>query len=312
MKALRQAFNRLSLNGKLAGLHSAVFLSSLAVLLIGLNSLLTNYATRQIDHQASQLMEFMDAVAQYTNNEIDPIISPQNQTSDKFLPESTPSYSSQRVLAYLKANADYANYSYREPALNPINPLDRADPLETQLIRTFRANADLNMLTGIRQAAGSSLHYVAKPIRVSDQKCLACHSTHQAAPKSLVATYGSENGFSWKLGEVVGAQIVNVPIDAIYQAKHDSLRLVGRLNLAAYGVTSVVLLAFISRAIVRPMREISARAFEASIHPDRVEFSEKHRADEIGHIAQSIERMKQSLLIAMKMLKHPGQDQADP
>ena len=311
MKALHQAFHRLSLNGKLAGLLSAVFLSSLLVLLIGLNSLFTHYATSQIDHHASSMMGFMDAVRQYTNNHIDPIISPQNQTSDKFLPESTPSYSSQRVLAYLKANADYANYSYREPALNPTNPLDRADPLETQLIRAFRANADLTVLTGIRQAAGGSSHYVARPIRVSDQKCLACHSTHQAAPKSLVATYGSENGFSWKLGEVVGAQIVSVPIGAIYKAKHDSLGLVGSLNLATYAVTSVVLLAFISRAIVRPMREISARAFEASIHPDRVEFSEKHRADEIGRIAQSIERMKQSLLIAMQMLKHPGQDQAD-
>ena len=179
------------------------------------------------------------------------------------------------------------------------------------MIRAFRANADLTVLTGIRQAAGGSSHYVARPIRVSDQKCLACHSTHQAAPKSLVATYGSENGFSWKLGEVVGAQIVSVPIGAIYKAKHDSLVLVGSLNLATYAVTSVVLLAFISRAIVRPMREISARAFEASIHPDRVEFSEKHRADEIGRIAQSIERMKQSLLIAMQILKHPGQDQAD-
>jgi HAMP domain-containing protein len=311
MKALRQAFNRLSLNGKLAGLLSAVFLSSLLVLLIGLNSLFTHYATSQIDHHASSMMDSMDAVRQYTSNHIDPIISPQNQTSDKFLPESIPSFSSQRVLAYLKANGDYANYSYREAALNPTNPLDRADPLETQLIRAFRANADLTVLTGIRQAAGGSSHYVARPIRVSDQKCLACHSTHQAAPKSLVATYGSENGFSWKLGEVVGAQIVSVPIGAIYKAKHDSLGLVGSLNLATYAVTSVVLLAFISRAIVRPMREISARAFEASIHPDRVEFSEKHRADEIGRIAQSIERMKQSLLIAMQMLKHPGQDQAD-
>ena len=311
MKALHQAFHRLSLNGKLAGLLSAVFLSSLLVLLIGLNSLFTHYATSQIDHHASSMMGFMDAVRQYTNNHIDPIISPQNQTSDKFLPESIPSFSSQRVLAYLKANGDYANYSYREAALNPTNPLDRADPLETQLIRAFRANADLTVLTGIRQAAGGSSHYVARPIRVSDQKCLACHSTHQAAPKSLVATYGSENGFSWKLGEVVGAQIVSVPIGAIYKAKHDSLGLVSSLNLATYAVTSVVLLAFISRAIVRPMREISSRAFEASIHPDRVEFSEKHRADEIGRIAQSIERMKQSLLIAMQMLKHPGQDQAD-
>lgn len=311
MKALRQAFQRLSLNGKLAGLLSAVFLSSLAVLLIALNSLFTHYATRQIDHQASHLMDSMDAVRQYTINHIDPIISPLNQTSDKFLAESTTSFSTQRVFSYLKANPDYADYSYREAALNPTNPLDRADPLETQLIRTFRADAELTELTGIRQAAGGSSHYVARPIRVSDQKCLACHSTPQAAPKSLVATYGSENGFSWKLGEVVGAQIVSVPIDAIYKAKHDSLGLVGIFNLAAYAVTSVVLLAFIRRAIVRPMREISARAFEASMHPDRIEFSEQHRADEIGRIAQSFERMKQSLLIAMQMLKHPDQDEAD-
>ncbi|MFM8661787.1 MAG: DUF3365 domain-containing protein [Cyanobium sp.] len=311
MKALRQAFQRLSLNGKLAGLLSAVFLSSLAVLLIALNSLFTHYATRQIDHQASYLMDSMDAVRQYTINHIDPIISPLNQTSDKFLAESTTSFSTQRVFSYLKANPDYADYSYREAALNPTNPLDRADPLETQLIRTFRADAELTELTGIRQAVGGSSHYVARPIRVSDQKCLACHSTPQAAPKSLVATYGSENGFSWKLGEVVGAQIVSVPIDAIYKAKHDSLGLVSIFNLAAYAVTSVVLLAFIRRAIVRPMREISARAFEASMHPDRIEFSEQYRADEIGRIAQSFERMKQSLLIAMQMLKHPDQDEAD-
>jgi HAMP domain-containing protein len=312
MKVLRQAFQRLSLYGKLASLLSGVFLISLVVLLIGLNSLFSNYASRQIDSKASHLMDSMDAVRQYTSNHIDPIISPLNQASSQFLPEAIPFFSSQRVFAYLKDNPNYENYSYREAALNPTNPLDQADPLETQVIRTFRADADLTVLTGIRQAAGGSSHYFARPIRVSDQKCLACHSTHQAAPKSLVATYGSENGFSWKLGEVVGAQIVSVPIDAIYKAKYDSLGLVGIFNLAAYAVTSVVLLAFISRAIVRPMREIAARAFEASIHPDRIEFSEKHRVDEIGRIAQSFERMKQSLLIAMQMLKNPGQDQADP
>lgn len=312
MKALRQAFQRLSLYGKLASLLSGVFLISLVVLLIGLNNLFSNYASRQIDSKASYLMDSMDAVRQYTSNHIEPIISPLNQTSNNFLAESVPWFSAQRVFAYLKDNPNYENYSYREAALNPTNPLDQADPLETQLIRTFRADADLTVLTGIRQTAGGTSHYVARPIRVSDQKCLACHSSHQAAPKSLVATYGSENGFSWRLGEVVGAQIVSVPIDAIYKAKHDSLGLVGIFNLAAYAVTSVVLLGFISRGIVRPMREIAARAFEASIHPDRIEFSEKHRADEIGRIAQSFERMKQSLQIAMQMLKNPGQDHGDP
>lgn len=40
MKAILQAFQRLSLYGKLASLLSGVFRSSLVVLLIGLNSLL--------------------------------------------------------------------------------------------------------------------------------------------------------------------------------------------------------------------------------------------------------------------------------
>jgi methyl-accepting chemotaxis protein len=308
MKTLRHAFQRLSLNRKLAGLLSVVFLFSLIALLSALNMLFTHYATRQIDLQATHLMDSMDAVRLYTSNHIEPIISPLNENSNEFLPESTPSFTAQRVFAYLKMDPEYADYSYRETAINPTNPLDKADAQEEELIRSFQANSNLTVLTGNSQTAAGSAHYIAKPIRVSDPKCLVCHSTHQAAPKSLVATYGTENGFAWQLGDVVAAQIVSVPIDAINKAKRDSLGLVGILNLAAYGVTAIVLLAFISRAIVRPMREISARAFEASIHPERIEFSEKYRSDEIGRIAQSFDRMKQSLQIAMKMLKHAGDD----
>ena len=308
MKTLRYAFRRLSLNRKLAGLLSVVFLFSLIALLSVLNMLFTHYATRQIDLQATHLMDSMDAVRLYTSNHIEPIISPLNENSNEFLPESTPSFSALRVFAYLKTDPEYSDYSYRETAINPTNPLDKADAQEEELIRSFQANSNLTVLTGNSQTAAGSSHYIAKPIRVSDPKCLVCHSTPQAAPKSLVTTYGTENGFAWQLGEVVAAQIVSVPIDAINKAKRDSLGLVGILNLAAYGVMAIVLLAFISRAIVRPMREISARAFEASIHPDRIEFSEKHRSDEIGSIAQSFDRMKQSLQIAMKMLKHAGDD----
>ena len=32
-----------------------------------------------------------------------------------------------------------------------------------------------------------------------------------AAPANLILTYGSANGFGWKLNEVIGAQIVSVP-----------------------------------------------------------------------------------------------------
>jgi methyl-accepting chemotaxis protein len=57
------------------------------------------------------------------------------------------------------------------------------------------------------------------------------------------------------------------------------------------------------RQILEPIRQMSSRANQASINPESIEFHEKSRVDEIGTIARSLERLKQSLKIAMKMLR---------
>jgi hypothetical protein len=54
---------------------------------------------------------------------------------------------------------------------------------------------------------------VARPLRITNPACLQCHSSVEAAPKTMVAKYGPANGFGWQLNEVVGAQIVSVPMD---------------------------------------------------------------------------------------------------
>jgi hypothetical protein len=305
MKNTMQAFHRLSLSRKLVSLLTMIFLASLVMVICLLNLLFTNYAVKQIDFKASFLLDSMTAVRNYTDKQIDPLLDPLNSQSSKFIPESIPFYSAKTVFTYLQANPNYGRYSYRETALNPTNPEDRADAREAQLIKAFRDDPSLKSLSGNRAMENGIFHYVAKPIRLNDQKCLSCHSTYQKAPDSLVSSYGTTNGFGWQLGEVVGAQIVSVPVDEIYKAKQESLTWVGLLNTAAFVVTAGTLLVFIARTIVRPMRLITSRAFEASIHPENVEFAEKQRQDEIGMIAQSLDRMKQSLLIAMRMLKQP-------
>lgn len=308
MKSVLQVFDRLSLSRKLASLLTLIFLTSILVVIGLLNIVLTGHAVNMIDLKFRTVIDSMSSVREYTDRNIDPLLDPINAQSSQFLPESIPFYSAKQVFAYLNANPRYANYSYRETALNPTNPEDRADSQEAQLIQAFRANPSLTELTGVRKTADGINHYLAKPIRVNDQKCLGCHSTYQKAPASLVASYGKDNGFGWQLGEVVGAQIVSVPVDAIYKEKQDLLSWFGLMNGAAFIVTAGALLLFLGRTIVRPMKMISSRAFEASIHPENVQFSEKHRQDEIGQIAQSFDRMKQSLLIAMRMLKQPSDD----
>lgn len=103
-------------------------------------------------------------------------------------------------------------YSYKEATLNPTNPRDRTADWEADVVRAFQNDRKLTEVVGERDGGrGRSLH-LARPIRIVDAKCLVCHDTADRAPAPLIKTYGPDNGFGWKLDEVVGAQIVSVPM----------------------------------------------------------------------------------------------------
>ena len=45
------------------------------------------------------------------------------------------------------------------------------------------------------------------------------------APRTVVERYGSENGFGWKVNDIIGAQIVSVPMQLpMERANHVSKR----------------------------------------------------------------------------------------
>ncbi|MEY4352350.1 MAG: hypothetical protein RLZZ609_591 [Cyanobacteriota bacterium] len=307
MAKLLGSLNNSSLTRRMATTLVVIFLTSLAIVLSLLNFLLQGQAISRINQQSNLIMDSMLAVREYTSQHVNPIVAPMNNNNVEFMPEAVPSYSATTVFSFLKNNPNYSNYSYREATLNPTNLKDKADSTESEIIQEFRANPTMKLKTGERQTPVGSFHYIARPIKVSKQSCLACHSDPALAPKSQLLTYGKNNGFGWKLGETIGAQIVTVPVDAIYTSKRNSLlslsSLVG-LSFLGVGLATLILL---QKLILRPIRLMSARADEASIHPEAIEFAEKSRPDEIGSIARSLERMKQSLIISMRMLKEKNQ-----
>jgi HAMP domain-containing protein len=256
-----------------------------------------------IDQRSNFFMDSMLAVREYTSQKVNPIIAPMNMEGDVFRPEAVPSYSANTVFDYLRSQPDYRKFSYREATLNPTNLRDKADSFETSLVETFRQDSSRKSLSGERTTTLGTFHYVAKPIKVGKESCLACHSTPDRAPKSQILAYGSSNGFGWKLNEVVGAQIVSVPVEEVIQAKNRSLLVTGGLLAVSFLMVGVVTNAVLGQLILKPMRLISLKADEASVTPASVSFEEKSRSDEIGLLARSFERMKQSLAISMQMLK---------
>ena len=55
-----------------------------------------------------------------------------------------------------------------------------------------------------------------------------------AAPASMVAQYGPANGFGWQLNEVIGAQIVSVPLGVPLERVIDAVRAANSVNRAGY------------------------------------------------------------------------------
>ncbi|HEY6981146.1 c-type heme family protein [Reyranella sp.] len=287
---LRTKFNLVMITAFLIGLAAATFLA---------REITTEEAKRQMLSEATLLMRSGTAVRSYTQNEIRPLIL--DQLSVRFLPHSVPSWSAQTVLHLV--HKDFPDYSYKEAALNPTNPSDRATTWEADIINEFKRNGDLNEFVATRDTPTGQFLTFARPFRLTDRACLACHSTPAAAPATMVDLYGNSNGFGWVLNDVIGAQIVSVPMSvALARANKSLLAFVAALSAVFVGML-IILNVLMHFFILRPMQEITTLARDVSAgKPDVPEYKVKGR-DEIASLGRSFNLMHRSLQNAIRMLE---------
>ena len=222
------------------------------------------------------------------------------QMSQEFLPQTVPSYSATEVLNTLLSK--HPEFAYKEATLNPTNPRDRATSWEVDIVGQFRSSAELKETVGTRDTpAGPSL-YIARPLRITDPACLACHSSVDAAPATMVAKYGPANGFGWNLNEVIGAQIVSVPLGVPLQRADQTFKVFISSLIGVFIAVGIVLNLMVWMLVVRPVTQLSALADRVSQGElDAPEFEARGR-DEIATLSDSFSRMRASVVQAMKLL----------
>jgi protein-histidine pros-kinase len=264
--------------------------------------LLQRNAREEVYERARLLMDDALAVRKYTLEEITPLLATQQKYT--FLPQAVSFYSAKAVLKnFLLMNPDYRDYGYREATTNPTNPDDRPQDWERDIIENFRNSGSKTRVFGQRDTPTGPTLFIAQPLIIENPKCLECHSTVEAAPKPMIDMYGSANGFGWKMNQVVGVQVVSVPL-AVPQARAQKAFTVFMVSLAAVLVAvALVLNLVLWWMFVRPVTQISALADRVSLGAvDAPDFVAGSR-DEIGSLAQSLSRMRRSLAQAIKMLE---------
>lgn len=281
---------------------TSVFICVVVISGMAFSAILSRNAEHQVTAQATMLLKTMLSVRQYTLSQISPELSARLETEPEFLPQTVPGYSAREVFENLRSDPEYSDFFYKEATLNPTNLRDKADRFETDLVEQFRHNPDLKELTGYRASPVGDLFFIARPLVIANKSCLRCHSTPEAAPKSQLASYGSDNGFGWKLNEIVGAQIISAPAsNVINNARRAFLLLMGIVSVA-YAAVMLAINFLLKRTVIHPLNRMAKVANEISIGNMEAEFTQK-TSDEIGKLAAAFNRMKTSLVMAMNMLK---------
>jgi HAMP domain-containing protein len=259
--------------------------------------ILEGNARREVLAEAGLMMDSAGAIRSYTASEILPLLEP--QMGDSFLPQGIPFYAATQN--FLKLREHHPQYMYKEATLNPTNPRDRAADWEADLIQRFRNEAGMTEVVGERETPMGKSLYLARPIRISGE-CAQCHGSPAAAPASLVAHYGRDNGFGWQDREIVGAQVVSVPFtDATANANRAFHAFLIELTatLAAIFVALNVLLHVL---LVRPVRRIADTAERLSMGDMSAAEFPRHGPTEISSLVRSFNRMRTSLDKAMRLL----------
>jgi protein-histidine pros-kinase len=286
---LRMKFNLVLLLAFVIGLALAAYLS---------DQILKQNAREEVLQNARIMMESALGARAYTAQRIQPLLT--LQMKREFRPESVAAFAAAQSFKAL--HAKFPEYFYKEAALNPTNPNDRATDWEADIIHEFRNNEDRKELVVERETPTGRMLNLARPLGIYNENCLVCHGRVEDAPKTMTDVYGVSNGFGWKMNEIIGAQIVTVPMSVPLERAQQTFLTFMILLSAVFLLLLVLLNIMLHFVVIRPVVRIAEVANEVSMgKPDAPEYV-RQGSDEIASLSQSFNRMRLSLESAMKML----------
>lgn len=286
------------------GLRLKFNLVLLVVFLFGLGvsgyvsyNLLQTNAREEVLRNAGLMMEAALSMRTYTVSQVRDKLAPKE---DEFLPQGVPAFAATETMNLLRKK--YPDYAYKEAALNPTNPRNRAVEWESDVVNAFRNNPAHTELSGIRVTPTGPSLYLARPFQIKNAACLACHTTPEMAPASMVKLYGPGNGFGWKMDEVIGAQIVSVPMSLPIEAANRAFYTFTASLAGVFVVLFIILNVMLSMLIVRPITKMSAAADQMSTGNLEIpEFAEGGK-DEVALLGRAFNRMRRSLEKAISLI----------
>jgi hypothetical protein len=81
---------------------------------LALSRALAQFAEDQVNAKSEILIGTMNAVRNYTSTHVNPLLAPQLETEETFIPESVPAFSAREVFETFRGSDDFSTFFYKE------------------------------------------------------------------------------------------------------------------------------------------------------------------------------------------------------
>ena len=290
-------FKNMSIRKRIVVILAIVYVVSFAVA-VGVGYWVLRQDTiRESEEKATILLASMKASRGYLKEVLRPRL--QQLLPGQFVLEGmSGTFLSTGIAAFVKKK--HPDYIYKVASPNPLNPKNLTDYFENTVIGLFKTGGATEW-RGFVERAGKRFYAVATPV-VAEAKCLKCHGVPEDTYPILKVRYGTESGYGYKVGEIVGGLFVYVPAEiAINQAIKKLIYFSAGFSVF-FLIVLIVVDRIIVRSVVQPIERFVGIAEEISRGHMEKEF-EVTTNDEMKTLADAFTRMKRSLARAIEMLK---------
>ena len=187
-----------------------------------------------------------------------------------------------------------SSFSVRQISLRYRNPENRPDAFETAQLNSFKNNTPTEFWHMVTEDGKKKFRYLLP--MVADQSCLTCHGSYDSAPAFVKARFPQGHfSYGYKLGEVIGAISISIPMEGLYQEIGSNLQ----YDILYDGVVLLIFLVVtgwvIRRTILIPVKAVATHISDVAKTGNFSERMERTTVDEIGELVGSFNELMAEL-----------------
>lgn len=187
-----------------------------------------------------------------------------------------------------------SKFYVRQVSLRYRNPENRPDQFETAQLKAFARDPSSETYEIVENGGSRAFRYMQPMLATAS--CLECHGSYESAPNFVQTRFPPGHiSYNYKVGEVIGAVSVTIPVKDLYAQLGANLKLDIISRGVIFLIVILVMAVIMSRLIIDPVKRVSEGIIRVTRTGNFEEKLPQASHDEIGSLVGAFNELMEEL-----------------